>query len=156
MVTKQNKLKIDIDYAIREYKLNRNEEYLAYLFVHLKKEPLLIALEKSENYSMGSDVQDSSIPRFNPDKFPTIVVSENNEFWFSCFTSYDKIPATFIEKYDIVETTLKDLIIETLSNNDISGLAINHKTTLNLNIRKDIFGIFLKFIDKDFDLWLQN
>ena len=45
-------MKIDLYIICFVGKENKNEEYLAYLFVHLKKEPLLIALEKSENYSM--------------------------------------------------------------------------------------------------------
>ena len=137
MIKGKNELKISIEYAIREYKKCRNEEYLGYLLKSLKNEPLLITVKPSDEVRI-SEISETSIPIVSFDDIPTIVASGGNKFWISSFTGKDKIPVSFLENNVVVEVRLKDLIDKSLNIENVEGISINHKSDTSINISNEI------------------
>ena len=141
MKSKNNKLGISIEYAIKESNKFKNDEYLQYLFSNLKEETLLITIDNKCEPTIFED-SDHSIPIINRDNRPTIIMSLDYKFWFSCFTKESDIPAEFKEIYEVKKIKFKDLVQICIESNDISGISINHKSTNGIRISKKI----LKFI----------
>ena len=137
MIKGKNELKISIEYAIREYKKCRNEEYLGYLLKSLKNEPLLITVKPSDEVRI-SEISETSIPIISTDDTPTIVASDGNKFWISSFTDKDKIPVSFLKNNVVVEVRLKDLIDKSLNIENVEGISINHKSDTSINISNEI------------------
>lgn len=137
MKNKNNKLGIDIEYAIREFSKNKNEEYLQYLFETLKEESLIITVDKECQPTISED-SEHSIPIINKNNIPTVIMTMDCKFWFSCFTSDKEIPDGFKYKYQIKKIKFKELIDISLKENDIEGIAINHKNKNGVCITKTI------------------
>ena len=142
MKNKNNELGIDIEYAIKDYKKYKNEEYLGYLLKSLINESLFITVKPYDEI-MISETSETSIPIVSIDKTPTIVASDGNKFWLSSFTDKKKIPASFLKENIIMEISLKDLIDKSLTLEYIEGISINHKSDTNINISNQI----LKYVD---------
>lgn len=137
MKNKNNELGIDIEYAIKDYKKYKNEEYLGYLLKSLINESLFITIKPYDEI-MISETSETSIPIVSIDKMPTIVASDGNKFWLSSFTNKNKIPASFLENNVVVEIKLKDLIDKCLNLECVDGISINHKSDSNINIPNEI------------------
>ena len=134
---KNNELGISVEYAIREYKKYKNEEYLGYLLKSLINEPLFITVKPYDEI-MISETSEISIPIVSSDRTPSIVVSDNNKFWLSSFTDKKKIPASFLKDNIIMEIGLKDLIDKSLTLEYIEGISINHKSDSNIDVSNEI------------------
>lgn len=137
MKSKTNQLGINIEYAIREYKRFKNEEYLGYLLQSLINETLLITVKPYDEIKI-SETSEISIPIVSADKIPTIVASDENKFWLSSFTDKNNIPTSFLENNIVVEISLKDLIDKSLTLECIEGISINHKSDSNIDIPNEI------------------
>lgn len=139
MKNRNNLLGIDIDYAIREYKKFKNNEYLQYLLSNLKNETIFVTIDNNYDPIILEDGE-YSIPIVKKDNSPTIVISQNYEFWFSSFTTIKEIPNGFKEIYEIKEIRLKDLVLMCMENENIAGITINHKNPNGIRIRKDLLN----------------
>lgn len=146
MKNKNNKLGIDIEYAIKEFNKSKNEEYLQYLFSVLKEESLLITIDKECEPTI-SEVSEHSIPVTNRDNTPTIIMTLDYKFWFSSFTKDKEIPAGFKDKYEIKEIKFKDLALMCLDSKDIAGISINHKSSNSIRIHKELLDGILYCIE---------
>lgn len=144
MKNKNNKLGIDIDYAIREFKKNQNEEYLNYLLSNLKDETILITIDK-DCVPTFSEISEHSMPIINRDDRPTVIMTMDYKFWYSSFTKEIDIPEGFKNKCEIKKIKFKDLVVMCLESKDIAGISINHKSKYGVCINKSILEILDMF-----------
>lgn len=145
MKFKENPLKIDIDYAIREYTKCKNDKYLLYLLLALKDEPLYIAIQKDTEIE-GLKKGEKIIKRKYSIE-PSIYENDGKK-WFCAYTYRQYLTQKTEEEYTVIQARFRDLAIDVLERDDISGILLNHQRFYPLTLRKNRLIEFMTEINK--------
>ena len=133
MKFKTNPLKIDIDYAIREYTKCRNDKYLLYLLLALKDEPLYIAIQKDteiEGLAKGEKIIKRKY------SIEPSIYEKDDKKWFCAYTYRQYLAEKVEEDHTILQARFRDLAIDVLEREDISGILLNHQRLFPLVLKK--------------------